>query len=68
MQVISGNKKKVKLVQLLKPGMKVLLEFGHIAHGMGDCIMFRSVYQELKRQFPQTVFNLHCRPGQELFN
>ena len=30
--------------------------------------MFWSVYQELKRQFPQVKFNLHCRPGQELFN
>lgn len=30
--------------------------------------MFWSVYQELKRQFPRVKFNLHCRPGQELFN
>lgn len=57
-----------RLVPLLKPHMKVLLEFGHIGHGMGDCIMFRSVYEELKRQFPDITFNLHCRAGQQLFN
>ena len=68
MKVVSGIRKNVKLAQLLKPNMKVLLEFGHIPHGMGDCIMFRSVYQELKKLFPQTVFNLHCRSGQDIFN
>ena len=65
---IQCRKGGVKLIPLLKPGMKVLLQFAQVPHGMGDCIMFRSVYQELKRLLPQVIFNLHCREGQQLFN
>ena len=65
---IECRKGKQKLIPLLKPGMKVLLEFAQVPHGMGDCIMFHSVYQELKKICSKVTFNLHCRAGQELFN
>ena len=42
-----------KLIDMLKPGMSVLLDF---PHGLGDCIMFLPVVHALRRCYPDVLF------------
>lgn len=50
----------VRLAQLLNPGMKVCLIF---PHGMGDVVMFKTVLEKLRKDFPNTLIHLNTRGG-----
>ena len=51
-----------KLVEYLKPGMKVLIRFGH---GWGDTQMFMPTFWELQKKYPDVTFDLYVECGQE---
>lgn len=51
-----------KLVQYLKPGMKVCVKF---VHGLGDTVGFIPLFEKLKKLYPQVNFSLHTELGQE---
>jgi hypothetical protein len=53
---------KKKLVEYLKPGLKVLIRFGH---GWGDTQMFYPIYQRLIELHPEVHFDLYVECGQE---
>lgn len=61
MTMISNYDSK-KLVEYLRPGMKVLIRFGH---GLGDTIMFLPVYHKLQSLYPDIIFDLYVESGQE---
>lgn len=54
--------KDKKLVEYLKPGLKVMIRFGH---GLGDTLLFIPVYEKLKRLYPDVHFDLYVEAGQE---
>lgn len=51
-----------KLFDLIKPGMNVLILFGH---GLGDVIMFYPAYEAICKLYPDVKFNLYVESGQE---
>lgn len=55
--------KNKKLVEYLKPGMKVLLLFGH---GLGDTIMFMPLFESLKKEYPDIEWHIYLENGQEM--
>lgn len=57
--------RKCRVTDCIKPGDSVLIRFDR--HGMGDCVMFRPLYDRLKKLFPSVIFNLKCNNGQEYF-
>ena len=54
-----------KLVEYLKPGMRVLIKFND--HGIGDMIMFQPLYQRLKELYPDVEFHLEPNKDQQYF-
>ena len=56
------NYKDKKLVEYLKPGMKVLIRFGH---GLGDTLLFMPIFEKLKQLYPLVKFDLYVENGQE---
>ena len=59
--IISGE----RLVQYLKPGMRVLIKFDR--HGLGDMIMFQPLYRRLKELYPDIEFHLKGNTDQQYF-
>jgi len=58
--------KQKKLIEYLEPGKKVLIRFGH---GWGDTQMFMPIYDHLKKEYKDVIFNLYVECGQEeIFN
>lgn len=51
-----------KVVDYLKPGMKVCLKF---LHGLGDTFMFYPLFLQLKKLYPEIDFRLYVSFGQE---
>ena len=62
METITTYRDK-KLVQYLKPGLRVCLSF---RHGIGDTVMFQPIYETLKRLYPDVHWNLKTYNGQEV--
>ena len=54
-----------KLVEYLRPGMRVLIKFND--HGIGDMIMFQPLYQRLKLLYPAVEFHLEPNKDQLYF-
>ena len=61
METITTYRDK-KLVQYLKPGLRVCLSF---RHGVGDTVQFQPIYETLKRLYPDVHWNLKTYNGQE---
>lgn len=53
-----------KLVEYLKPGMSILIRFGH---GLGDTLMFMPLYYQLIKLYPDVYFDIYLESGQELY-
>lgn len=51
-----------KLVEYLKPDMKILIRFGH---GWGDTLMFMPIFHTLKLSYPTIKFDVYLENGQE---
>lgn len=51
-----------KLVEYLKPDLRVCL---HFRHGIGDTVCFLPIYETLKRMYPEVSWNLRTFSGQE---
>ena len=54
-----------RLVEYLKPGMRVLVKFDW--HGVGDMIMFQPLYQKLKQLYPDVEFHLKGNSDHQYF-
>lgn len=61
MIVVSDFSKK-KLVDLLEPGMRVLIDF---RHGLGDAVMFMPLLRRLRAMFPDCEFDMRLLPGRQ---
>jgi len=57
-----SNYKDKKLIEYLKPGMKVLIRF---AHGWGDTLFFMPIFEKLKKLYPDVKFDIYLESGQE---
>jgi len=59
-KVIDVSRGDEKLSEYLEPGMKVLLAF---FHGVGDCVMFKVVFEHLKKVYPDIHFDIGLCKG-----
>lgn len=59
-RVIDVSRGDEKLSAYLESGMKVLIAF---FHGVGDCVMFRVVFEQLKKTYPNIHFDIGLCAG-----
>lgn len=65
MSDVIKNYKEKRLIDYLKPGLRVLVKFDW--HGLGDMIMFQPLYQRLKKLYPDVEWHLKPNSDQGYF-
>jgi len=63
MPLFISEYRKRKLVEYLRPGMKVLLDF---VHGLGDTMMFMPILYKMRELYPTTQIDIHLECDQDM--